>query len=124
MRDRVINLIQQYNIEKVVIEDVFDEEDKVPNSDTQKKLTWLQGCVIVAIYEYNPKIQCEFLFASQWRKRIGIKTGRGIKREALKPLDMKYVFDTYGIQANDDVCDAICIHDAYYIPDKKDACAF
>ena len=52
--------------------------------------------------------------ANKWRKNLGIKTGRGIKRENLKPLDIKYVKDTYGIDANDDVCDAICLYTAYF----------
>ena len=56
----------------------------------------------------------EFMQASEWRKNLGIKTGRGIKRENLKPLDIKYVKDTYGIDANDDVCDAICLYTAYF----------
>lgn len=52
--------------------------------------------------------------ASEWRKQLGIKTGRGVKRENLKPLDIKYVKDNYGIEANDDVCDAICLYTAYF----------
>lgn len=54
------------------------------------------------------------LTASSWRSRIGIHTGRGVKRQELKKLDISYVLENYGISANDDVCDAICLKDAYF----------
>ena len=55
----------------------------------------------------------EFFTASEWRKRCGIRTGRGITRDKVKAADIKFVKDTYNIDANDDICDAICIGYAY-----------
>ena len=54
--------------------------------------------------------------ASEWRKKLGIKTGRSIKREALKQADINFVQQKYNITANDDVCDAICLYSAYFAP--------
>lgn len=54
------------------------------------------------------------IVASSWRSRIGIRIGRGVKRQELKKADMDYVFNKYGITANDDICDAICLKDAYF----------
>ena len=62
----------------------------------------------------NPKVEQEVLVASTWRSRIGIHTGRGIKRHQLKQADIEYVLNKYGISANDYVCDAICLKDAYF----------
>ena len=59
-------------------------------------------------------VKYEFIQASSWRSSIGIHTGRGIKRDQLKQEDIKYVKNKYSIDANDDVCDAICLMDAYY----------
>jgi len=44
---------------------------------------------------------------------LKIKQGRGIKRNDLKPQDIKYIKDKYNINVNDDIADAICIFDVY-----------
>ena len=111
----IIELVKQYNIEKLIAEDVHPED--YGYSDTARLLMWLQGSIVLGAHSVNNNINSksiEFMQASEWRKNLGIKTGRGIKRENLKPLDIKYVKDTYGIDANDDVCDAICLYTAYF----------
>ena len=111
----IIELVKYYNIEKLIAEDVHPEA--YGYSDTARLLMWLQGSIVLGAHSVNDNINSksiEFMQASEWRKNLGIKTGRGIKRENLKPLDIKYVKDTYGIDANDDVCDAICLYTAYF----------
>ena len=111
----IIELVKQYNIEKLIAADVHPEA--YGYSDTARLLMWLQGSIVLGAHTINNNINSksiEFMQASEWRKNLGIKTGRGIKRENLKPLDIKYVKDTYGIDANDDVCDAICLYTAYF----------
>lgn len=56
----------------------------VPNTNTYKKLTWLQGVIVVSVYEINKDIEIDFVNSSAWRSEIGIKTGRGVKRTTLK----------------------------------------
>ena len=41
------------------------------------------------------------------------KTGPGITRGMLKSAAMRLVASQYGVTANDDICDAICIGYAY-----------
>ena len=111
----IIELVKYYNIEKLIAEDVHPEA--YGYSDTARLLMWLQGSIVLGADSVNDNISSksiEFMQASEWRENLGIKTGRGIKRENLKPLDIKYVKDTYGIDANDDVCDAICLYTAYF----------
>ena len=115
MRDNIQNLIKEYDIQKVIFEEVFE---MFSNTRTQKVLMWVQGIVLMAIYEINPKIEYDFVIPSSWRSKLGIKTGRGVKRETVKQADMEYVKNKYGIEENDDIADAICIHDAYYIAEK------
>ena len=115
MRDNIQKLISEYNVTKVIFEEVFE---MFSNTRTQKVLMWVQGIVLMAIYEINPKIEYDFVIPSSWRSKLGIKTGRGIKRESVKQADMEYVKNKYGIEENDDIADAICIHDAYYIVEK------
>lgn len=111
MRDQIINLIKNYNINKIIMEEVRPDY----NSHTGKVLIWLQAVVAIAAYELNPKIEYDFINASEWRAALNIKQGRGIKRDQLKPQDIQYVKDKYDIEVNDDEADAICIFDGYCI---------
>lgn len=110
MADKICELIQKHEIGKIVAEEVIPNY----NDRTYKVLTWLQGIIFYSAYLINPKVEQEVLVASTWRSRIGIHTGRGIKRHQLKQADIEYVLNKYGISANDDVCDAICLKDAYF----------
>lgn len=116
MRDSITNLLKINKISKIVMEEVRPEY----NSHTNKILMYLQACVVMAAYENNPQIEFEFLGASQWRAKIKIKQGRGIKRNQLKSQDINYVQQKYGITVNDDEADAICILDAYWINENNE----
>lgn len=112
MTDDIEAIIQQQNpIDKIVVEEVRTD---YKNVHTYKVLNWIQGIVLYRAFQQNAKIEYEFIQASSWRSQIGIHTGRGIKRDQLKEEDIKYVKHKYQIEANDDVCDAICLMDAYY----------
>lgn len=113
---RFINeTIDQYDIKMIVAEEVRPD---VPNSHTFKVLTWLQGIILYEAYLKNDKIDYDFIQANSWRSKIGIHTGPRVKREELKQADIAYVKNKYGISANDDICDAICLMDAYYIKES------
>ena len=90
------------------------------NIHTAKVLMWLQAVIVVAAYEIDPKIQYDFINASEWRAALNMKQGRGIKRETLKQKDIQYVQDKYNIKVNDDQADAICIFDAYWQKSKNE----
>ena len=109
MRDKIIELIKNQKINKIVLEQVRPQY----NSHTNKVLMWLQAAVIIAAYQTTPSIQYQFIGASQWRAALKMKQGRGIKRDTLKPQDIQYVQNKYNIKVNDDQADAICIFDAY-----------
>ena len=111
MRDQITKILKIYNIKKIIMEQVRPEY----NSHTMKVLMWLQAAIVIAAYEIDPQIQCEFIGASSWRAQLKIKQGRGIKRNQLKPQDIQYVKNKYNIQVNDDEADAICIFDAYWL---------
>ena len=110
MREQIKQLIKNNKIDKVIMEQVLPQY----NSRTNKVLMWLQGAIVIAIYQFNSKIQCEFTQAVKWRAAIKIKQGRGVRREQLKPQDIQYVYNKYGLKVNDDQADAICIFDAYW----------
>lgn len=100
-------ILQENDIDKVVIEDVFPEDVK-HNQNVFNALKYLQGFVLHLLDNYK-LTNIEFYTASQWRKRCGIKTGQGIKRESLKPKDIKFVKNQFNLNVNDDEADAICL---------------
>ena len=110
MRDSIAKLIKDNQIAKIVMEEVRPEY----NSHTNKILMYLQASVVLMAYEINPKIEFEFFGASEWRAKLKMRQGRGIKRDFLKNQDINYVQRKYNIKANDDQADAICLFDAYW----------
>ena len=112
MRNQIKQIIKKQDIEKVIMEQV---RPQLKNSHTFKVLMWLQGEVLIGAYEAYSKIDYNFIGASEWRAALNIKQGPKIKRQDLKPQDIKYVQDKYQIKVNDDEADAICLMDAYYI---------
>ena len=101
--DRVIT---QYKIQYVYLEDVYPEDVR-NNIQIYKALTYLQGFILHLLDKHD--LKCTFFTASEWRAKCGIHTGRGVKRESLKPKDIEFVKKQFGIDVNDDVADAICI---------------
>ena len=62
-------------------------------------------CVDSFFYELGP---------TEWRKAIGMKTGREIKRDEYKQLSKEYVAEKFNVKdVTDDESDAICIGNAY-----------
>lgn len=112
MRDGIAALLEQHNIDYVVMEEVRTDFN---NAHVYKLLTWLQGVITLAIYEYNPRITIQYMQASSWRSRVGIKTGRGVKRAEVKKADIEYVNNRYGLVIeSDDIADAIGIKDGFF----------
>ena len=112
MRDEIIKIIKENDIDTVVMEEVRPDGY---NNRTGKVLHWLQGCIVVAIFELNPKIKVEFIGPSSWRSVIGIQ-GYRIKRDQQKQKDIEYANKTYNLElkpSQDDEADAIGILAAY-----------
>lgn len=101
---------QKYFPENIICEEVI-LDDVHHNHNVFKVLIYLQASAVLMFHTYNKKLN--FYVSSEWRKRCGIRTGRGITRDMVKAADIKFVKDTYNIDANDDICDAICIGYAY-----------
>lgn len=116
--NRITNMVNK--IEKIVIkykpDTVVTEEilltDVNNNQQVFKALMYLQAAIALSLNKFNLKID-KFFIASNWRKTVGIKTGRGVYRDALKKASMKLVKEHYGIDVNNDVSDSICIGISY-----------
>ena len=111
MTAQIIEIYNKYKPDKIIMEDILPT-DVGNNQKTFNALHYLQAAVVLALHRLKaPAV--EFYVASHWRKLIGIKTGRGVKRETLKQQVMEYIKGEFGIVANDDICDAIGIGIAY-----------
>ena len=77
------------------------------NQNVYKALVYLQGFLMNEFDKHGLKVT--YYVASVWRKKCAITTGRGVTRESLKPKDISFVRNQFGINTNDDVADAICI---------------
>ena len=107
---RIKVLYETWNVNSVIMEDVIPEDVR-HNQNVFKILHYLQALTVLMLHGYNQKV--EFYVSSEWRKKCGIKTGRGVTRDMVKAADIKFVKDNYNIDANDDICDAICIGHAF-----------
>lgn len=122
MRDEILEIIKRENIDTIIMEEVYPDTDqngknggRPMNSHTNKLLTWLQGCIAIAVFEYNKDIKIDFIGASSWRSQLGIQK-YGVTRQGYKPLDIAYANKIYGLNLTaeqDDEADAICILTAY-----------
>ena len=110
MTSKIKELHQKYEVTEVIMEDVIPE-DVHHNDNVYTSLKYLQAAVVLGLHDYGQSVN--FYVSSEWRKKCGIRTGRGIKRETLKAADVAFVKSNYNIDVNDDIADAICIGWAY-----------
>lgn len=109
MVSEIDKILNNYNIDNIIIEDVVPDDVR-HNQTVYKPLIYLQGFIMHLLNRHGfNKNDIKFYTASEWRKKCGIHTGRGIKRESLKPRDIQFVKDQFEISVNDDIADAICI---------------
>lgn len=83
-----------------------------PNVKTIVELSRIQGLVQAASYASLSNPFVTFYTPAQWRKSVGIQTGRGIKRAELKKASTQMVAEKYGKNVSDDEADAILIGQA------------
>ena len=113
IRDKVANLINDYDINEVVFEDIQLQGNVVNNVQTFKVLAEVFGVIYELVTELN--IPHTAVLAGTWKSTLGIK---GKVRAEQKQNAQKYVIDTYGIKPAQDTCDAICIG-AHMLQPKK-----
>lgn len=111
MTDGIKNILEKNKIDKIVVEEVRPEMG-TQNIKTHRALLWLQGSIAIMVHD-NFKLELEYIYPSEWRKICGIKTGSGVRRDELKPKDIMFVKEKFGIEVNDDIADAIGIGYAY-----------
>lgn len=108
MVDTIDELIQSLDITDIILEEVIPDHQK--NVKTFKSLMYLQAYFMILLHDKYPQIKVDLIYPSSWRSKVGVKNGRGIKREQLKADDVRRANELYGLNiTSDDIADAILI---------------
>lgn len=99
--------ITENNVDCVVFEDVSLQG----NVSTLIVLAQIQGAIISTCVMNN--IEYKVYKSTSWRKIDGFDQRKGIKRPELKQQAKDFVYNKYGLSLKEDMCDAICIGEAY-----------
>ena len=116
--NKINDLMLEYN------PDIIYAEEPEPafvknNIDVYRKLTFAHGAIAIILNHYSKEMK--LCSASHWRKQVGIKTGRGITRAQLKPIDIAKANELFNLNTkNDDIADAVLIGQAYINEFDKD----
>lgn len=110
MINGIQKIIKKFNPTDVIVQDILPEDVK-HNQNVFKALIYLQAGIALKLHQCG--LQMNLYTASHWRAQVGIKVGRGVKREELKTASKKLVKGIYQIDVNDDISDAICLGIAY-----------
>ena len=103
IRNKVIELIDKYDINKVAFEDI-QMQNSTNNVQTFKVLAEVYGVILELLQE--KKIDYVIISSNTWKSTLVI---RGRARAEQKRNAQEFVLNTYNIKAIQDICDAICI---------------
>ena len=114
IRNKVVQLIQQYEINKVLLEDI-QLQGQTNNVTTYKALAEVLGVLEELCCEL--KIPHEIIHSQSWKSTLDIK---GRDRATQKRNAQAFVAATYGNKVSQDESDSICIG-THYIKSNKSA---
>lgn len=104
IRKSIQRLIDDYQIDEVIMEDIQLQANVQNNVQTFKTLAEVFGVIYELLTEMN--IKNSAVLSTSWKSTLGIK---GKTRPEQKRNAQEYVFNTYGKKPTQDECDAICI---------------
>lgn len=116
LNEMIVRIKEEYigDIE-LVLEDI---QMQGGNVETFKSLAQLQGVLInVGLQQLNEGniSKSKSYYASAWKSSCGIK---GARRKEQKKNAQLHVLNKYGIDAPEDVCDAICLGEHHILKDN------
>lgn len=101
------NQIVENDVDYVVFEDVSLQT----NVSTLILLAQIQGAIINTCVMNN--ICYSVYKPTFWRSKLLFKQSRNVKRAELKQQAKDYVLNEYNLKLKEDICDAICIGEAF-----------
>ena len=113
IRNKVISLIEQYNINKILLEDI-QLQGQTNNVETYRKLAEVRG--VLSELACEMKIPHEIIHSQTWKSNLDIK---GRDRNTQKRNAQAFVATTYNKKVSQDESDAICIGTSYIKNNKS-----
>lgn len=104
IRKSIQRLIEDYQIDEVVMEDIQLQANVQNNVQTFKTLAEVFGVIYELLTEMN--IPNSAVLSTSWKSTLGIK---GRTRPEQKRNAQEFVINTFGKKPTQDECDAICI---------------
>lgn len=104
LRQKVKQLIEDHKIDKIILEDIYMDGQRINNVQTFKALAEVFGVLYELCIELD--IPVEAVLAGTWKSTLGIK---GRTRPEQKRAAQAWVAENCGIKATQDEVDAICI---------------
>lgn len=101
IRNKVIELIEQHNIDTIAFEDIQLQNGNVV---TMKTLAEVMG--VIEELAAERKLAYVIIPSVTWKASLGIK---GKRRDEQKRAAQQFVLDKIGVKATQDQSDAICI---------------
>ena len=120
MEHRVCNMMKilgRYIIDNMPDYVVFEGVSLQTNVSTLLLLAQIQGAIMQTCVMNN--IPFMIYKPTQGRKVLKFNQGKSIKRPELKQQAKDYVYNKYGLKLKEDLCDAICIVEAFIIENKS-----
>lgn len=114
LRDRLAQLIMDYDIDEIAFEDIYMDGQKVNNVSTFKILAEVFGVCYELFTDMG--IKNTAVLAGTWKSTLGIK---GKTRPEQKRNAQQWVIEHYGVKPSQDECDALCI--GAHILSKQDS---
>ena len=107
LRNKIIELINEYEIDEVVFEDI-QLQDMTGGKDVGIKTFKVLAEVFGVVHELLTEMEMDYTIIPPivWKSTFKI-AGKG--RKAEKKLAQEYVLTTYGIECTEDEADATCI---------------
>lgn len=104
IRNKVKELINEYNPNEVVFEDIQQQNNVANNVQTFKALAEVYGVISELLEE--EKIPHSTILSTSWKSTLGIK---GKTRSEQKKNAQNYILENYGVKPTQDESDSICI---------------
>lgn len=114
IKNKVKELIEKYEVDEVIFEDIQLKNSAGSNVLTFKKLAEVIG--VLCEYFTETKMPNSSVLAVQWRSTLQIK---GKVRAEQKKNAQAYVQSTYGLKCTEDEADAICIGTHYFVKEEE-----
>ena len=103
MMVEICKYIKKHGADKIIMEKSMMKN----NIDTVQKLSQIAGAVM--LYAATKNMEFQFVYPSEWRKKIGLSQSTQIKREVLKEEAIQAVKKEYDMDVTDDEAEALLI---------------